>query len=80
MRAVLTASAETATGTTVSTPTPGPALHCLAIAVVSIPAGSSRAFTTTIPEPALPGTYLVQASLRILAPWATAVPSVTISV
>ncbi|MGA8016299.1 MAG: hypothetical protein WCB85_10325 [Candidatus Dormiibacterota bacterium] len=76
----LTASADTLSGTPVSTPTPGPALHCLAIALVAIPAGSTRAFTTTIPEPSQPGTYVVEASLRSPEPSGSTPPRVTISV
>jgi hypothetical protein len=75
----LTAWAETPVGAPVPTPTPAPAAHCLAIALVVIPAGSSRAFTTVLPEPAQPGTYAIHATLDTQGPAGSPVPVVTVS-
>jgi hypothetical protein len=74
----LTAWAETPAGVPVPTPTPVPAAHCLAIALVVIPAGSTRAFTTVLPEPAEPGTYAIHATLDTQGPSGSPVPVVTI--
>ena len=74
----LTAWAETPDGVPVPTPTPSPAAHCLAIALVVIPAGSSRAFTAVLPEPAQPGTYAIHAALDTQGP-GSPVPVVTAS-
>jgi hypothetical protein len=74
----LTAWAETPAGVPVPTPTPSPAAHCLAIALVVIPAGSSRAFTAVLPEPAQPGTYAIHAALDTQGP-GSPVPVVTAS-
>ena len=73
----LTAWAETPAG--VPTPTPSPAAHCLAIALVVIPAGSSRAFTAVLPESAQPGTYAIHATLDTQGPSGSPVPVVTFS-
>jgi hypothetical protein len=75
----LTAWAETPAGVPVPTPTPVPAAHCLAIALVVIPAGSSRAFTAVLPEPAAPGNYAIHATLDIQGPGGSPVPIVTVS-
>jgi hypothetical protein len=75
----LTAWAETPAGVPVPTPTPSPAAHCLAIALVVIPAGSSRAFTAVLPEPAQPGTYAIHATLDTQGPSGSPVPVVTVS-
>jgi hypothetical protein len=74
----LTAWAETPAGAPVPTPTPVPAAHCLAIALVVIPAGSSRAFTTVLPSPPEPGTYTIHATLDMQGASGTPVPLVTI--
>ena len=74
----LTAWAETPAGVPVPTPTPVPAAHCLAIALVVIPSGSSRAFTAVLPEPAEPGTYAIHATLDTQGPSGSPVPVVTI--
>ena len=75
----LTAWAETPAGVPVPTPTPVPAAHCLAIALMVIPAGSSRAFTAVLPKPAEPGTYAIHATLHIQGPGGSPVPIVTVS-
>ena len=75
----LTALAETPAGVPVPTPTPVPAAHCLAIALVVIPSGSSRAFTAVLPEPAAPGNYAIHATLDIQGPGGSPVPIVTVS-
>ena len=75
----LTAWAETTDGAVVPTPTPSPAAHCLAIALVVIPAGSSRAFTAVLPEPTPPGTYAIHAALDTQGPSGSPVPVVTVS-
>jgi hypothetical protein len=75
----LTAWAETPAGVPVPTPTPSPAAHCLAIALVVIPAGSSRAFTAVLPEPAQPGTYAIHATLDTQGPSGSPAPVVTFS-
>ena len=75
----LTAWAETAAGAPLPTPTPSPTTHCLAIALVVIPAGSSRAFTAVLPEPTPPGTYAIHAALDTQGPSGSPVPVVTVS-
>jgi hypothetical protein len=75
----LTAWAETPAGVPVPTPTPSPSAHCLAIALVVIPAGSSRAFTAVLPDPAQPGTYAIHATLDTQGPAGSPVPVVTVS-
>ena len=75
----LTAWAVTPAGAPVPTPTPSPAAHCLAIALVVIPAGSSRAFTAVFPDPAQPGTYAIHATLDTQGPAGSPVPVVTVS-
>ena len=75
----LTAWAETPAGVLVPTPTPSPAAHCLAIALVVVPAGSSRAFTAVLPDPAQPGTYAIHATLDTQGPAGSPVPVVTVS-
>jgi hypothetical protein len=75
----LTAWAETPAGVPVPTPTPSPAAQCLAIALVVTPAGSSRAFTAVLPEPAQPGTYAIHASLDTQGASGSPVPVVTVS-
>jgi hypothetical protein len=77
--ATLTAWAETSAGVPVPTPTPVPAAHCLAIALVVIPAGSSRSFTAVLPEPPQPGTYAIHATLDTQGPSGSPVPVVTVS-
>jgi len=74
----LTARAETSTGAPVPTPTPTPEMHCLAIALEMVPAGTSRAFTALLPEPSPPGTYAVLSTLDTQGPSAP-VPPVTIT-
>ena len=84
--ASLTAWAETPAGSLVPTPTPVPAAHCLAIVLVVVPAGTTRAFSASLPEPAAPGTYVIQGTLATEgvpgSPAAAlpAVPPVTISI
>jgi hypothetical protein len=63
----------------VPTPTPSPAAHCLAIALVVIPAGSSRAFTAVFPDPGQPGTYSIHATLDIDGSGGSPIPAVTVS-
>ena len=75
----LTAWAETPAGARVPTPTPSPEMHCMAIALVPIPAGTSRAFSASLPEPAQPGTYTIQATLKTEGALGPSVPVVTIS-
>jgi hypothetical protein len=75
----LTAWAATPAGVPVPTPTPSPAAHCLAIALVVIPAGSSRAFSAVLPEPAQPGTYAIHATLHTQGQPGSPVPVVTVS-
>ena len=77
--ASLTAWAETTTGVPVPTPTPTPGVHCLAIALERVPAGTSRAFTALLPEPTPPGSYVVRSSLDTQALSATSVPAVTVT-
>ncbi|MGD0448695.1 MAG: hypothetical protein ABSB36_08805 [Candidatus Dormibacteria bacterium] len=74
----LTAWAETPAGVTVPTPTPSPAAHCLAIALVVIPAGSTRAFTAVLPDPGQPGAYAIHATLDTQGS-GSPVPVVTVS-
>jgi hypothetical protein len=75
----LRAWAETPAGAPVPTPTPAPAAHCLAIALVVIPAGSSRSFTASLPEPSPRGTYVIRATLDVESGSAASVPPVTVS-
>jgi hypothetical protein len=75
----LTAWAETPAGVPVPTPTPSPAARCLAIALVVIPAGSSRAFTAVFPDPGQPGTYSIHATLDIDGSGGSPIPAVTVS-
>ena len=77
--ATLTARAETEAGGLLPTPTPAPGAHCLAIALISIPAGTSRTFTAGLPEPQAPGTYVIQGSLDG-GEGGPGVPAVTISI
>jgi len=77
--ASLTAWAETTAGVPVPTPAPTPGVHCLAIALEIVPAGTSRAFTAVLPEPTPPGTYVVRSTLDTQGPSATSVPPVTIA-
>jgi hypothetical protein len=76
----LTAWAETASGSRVPTPAPSPFAHCLAIAVISVPAGTTRTFTTSIPEPSQPGTYTVDGTIDTMSGGGSAIPAVTITV
>ena len=75
----LTARAETTAGAPVPTPTPTPEMHCLAIALEMVPAGTSRAFTALLPEPTRPGTYVVLSTLDAQEPSAMPVPPVTVT-
>ena len=77
--ASLTAWAETTGGVPVPTPTPTAGVHCLAIALEIVPAGTSRAFTATLPEPSPPGSYVVRSALNSQGLSATSVPPVTIT-
>ncbi|MGA9114029.1 MAG: hypothetical protein WB802_09575, partial [Candidatus Dormiibacterota bacterium] len=77
--ASLTAWAETTGGVPVPTPTPTAGVHCLAIALEIVPAGTSRAFTATLPEPSPPGSYVVRSALDSQGLSATSVPPVTIT-
>jgi hypothetical protein len=77
--ASLTAWAETPSGTLVPTPTLSPFAHCLAIALIEIPAGQTRAFTAVLPAPAQPGTYAVHATLDVQGNGGSPVPVVTVS-
>ncbi|MGA2283869.1 MAG: hypothetical protein ABSH07_09425 [Candidatus Dormibacteria bacterium] len=75
----LTAWAETASGSRVPTPTPSPFAHCLAIAIISVPAGTTRTFSTSIPEPSQPGTYTVVGTIHTMSTAGAAIPAVTIT-
>lgn len=75
----LTAWAVTPAGAPVPTPTPMPAAHCLAIAIVAIPAGTTRSFSASLPEPPQPGTYVIQGSLRTEGSASAGVPAVTVT-
>jgi hypothetical protein len=77
--ASLSAWAETDTGAPVPTPTLTPVMHCMAIALEIIPAGTSRSFTAELPEPDPPGSYVVRSTLDIQGPSAASVPAVTIT-
>ena len=47
----LTALAETTAGMPVPTPTPTAGVQCLAIALEAVPAGTTRSFSASLPEP-----------------------------
>ena len=77
----LTAWAVTAGGAVVPTPSPsGPAVHCLAIALISVPAGTSRAFTAEIPMPPSPGTYSIHGQLKAISAPGQAIPVANITI
>jgi hypothetical protein len=75
----LTAWADDADGSPVPTPSPsGSQAHCLAIALIQIPAGSSRQFSADIPTPPDPGTYTIHGLLQTSG--GQPIPVVTITV
>lgn len=75
----LTALAETTAGMPVPTPTPTAGVQCLAIALEAVPAGTTRSFSASLPEPPQPGTYVIQGSLRAEGSPSPGVPAVTIT-
>jgi hypothetical protein len=81
----ITAWAETPSGSRVATPTAapyditGPSEHCLAIALISITAGTTKTFSATIAEPPQPGTYTVVGTLNAMSSPGAAIPAVTIT-
>jgi hypothetical protein len=80
--ASLSATVETSAGQPVpaQAAVPSPLIHCLAIAVIGIPAGVSSTFTVSVPAPERPRSYVVVPSLRIISGAASnTVPSVSIS-
>jgi hypothetical protein len=75
----LSAVAETTAGVPVPTPTLSPAMECMAIALEEIPAGATRSFTASLPDPPQPGTYVIVGSLRTEGTASPGVPPVTIT-
>ncbi len=76
----LTAWAVTPDGSPVPTSTPEPAAHCMAIAIETIPTGTTHTFTATLPEPPPPGTYVIEGSVRTEGSPGAGVPPVTITI
>jgi hypothetical protein len=77
--ASLTAWADAADGSPVPTPSPsGLQMHCMAIALIQVPAGSSRAFSADIPTPPDPGSYTIHGLLNTAGAQAIPVVSITI--
>jgi hypothetical protein len=75
----LTAWAVTPAGAAVPTPTPVPGAHCMAIVLVAIPAGTTRSFSASLPDPPQAGTYVIEGTLRAEGSPAMAVPAVTVA-
>ncbi|HYA00046.1 MAG TPA: hypothetical protein VEK76_06805 [Candidatus Binatia bacterium] len=78
----LTARAQTPAGASVPIPpTTLPAgAHCLAIALISVPPGTTRTFTADLAEPTAPGVYVIQGTLDPSGGDRPQVPAVTISI
>ena len=75
----LTAWADTADDSPVPTPTPsGSQVHCLAIALIQVAGGSTKAFSADIPTPPQPGTYTIHGLLQTTG--GQPIPVVTITI
>jgi len=74
----LTAWADAGDGSPVPTPTPsGGQMHCMAIALIPVAAGATKAFSADIPTPPGPGTYTIHGLLNTAGD--QAIPVVTIT-
>jgi hypothetical protein len=77
--ASLTASVLATDLVPVPTATPMIGASCMAIVILSIPAGAIRTFQVTVPRPQLPGTYTAIGFLHTQGDASPSVPSVTIT-
>jgi hypothetical protein len=74
----LTAWVDASDGSPVPTPTPsGLQMHCMAIALIPVAAGATKAFSADVPMPPDPGTYITHGLLQTLG--GEAIPAVTIT-